>query len=153
MVLLAIISFGFAGTLMPENPYTASTYGAWSITGLIKYDEAQELDKIVSLLCCNNYLIDWRAGAYLRFKYLWIQPLSKGFYDPGTQSSFIFAGYYGLLVTPEYLEDFNGVLVLRISALTMSDSFAPHILEYIQKRASKENIIYSSTNFLIAFNG
>jgi hypothetical protein len=153
MVLLAIISFGFAGTLMPGNPYTVSAYEAWSITGLIKYNEAQELDKIVSLLCCNNYLIDWRAGVYLRFKYLWIQPLSKGFYYPGTQSSFILAGYYGLLVTPEYLEDFNGVLVLRISALTMSDSFAPHILEYIQKRTSKENIIYSSTNFLIAFNG
>jgi hypothetical protein len=153
MVLLAIISFGFAGTLIPENPYTASAYGAWSITGLIKYNEAQELDKIVSLLCCNNYLIDWRAGAYLGFKYLWIQPLSRGFYDPGSRSSFIFAGSYGLLVTPEYLEDFNGILVLRISALTMSDSFIPHILEYIQKRASKENIIYSSTNFLIAFNG
>jgi len=153
MVLLAIVSFGFSGALTPGNPYTVSAYGAWSITGLIKYNEAQELDKIVSLLCCNNYLIDWRAGAYLGFKYLWIQPLSKGFYDPDSQSSFIFAGSYGLLVTPEYLEDFNGILVLRISALTMSDSFAPHILEYIQKRASKENIIYSSTNFLIAFNG
>jgi len=26
IILLAAISFGFAGTLMPENPYTANPY-------------------------------------------------------------------------------------------------------------------------------
>jgi hypothetical protein len=70
LLLLAILSFGFAGTLMPENPYTANPYSPWSISGLITYSEAQEVRNLAPLLCCNNFLIDWRAGDFLASIYL-----------------------------------------------------------------------------------
>jgi hypothetical protein len=72
--LLAVISFGLAGTLMPGNPYTANPYSTLSISGLITYSEARELENIAIVLCCGSYLIDWRAGNYLAYRCLWIQP-------------------------------------------------------------------------------
>jgi len=125
LILFAIVSFGFSGTLMPRNPYTANPYSTWSISGLITYDEAKILDDTGSLVCCNNYLVDLRAGAYLEYKYLWIQPRSRGFYNPETQSIFTFAGSYGLYITSEYLIKYNGVFILRKTVLNIPEAFSP----------------------------
>jgi hypothetical protein len=144
LLLLAILSFGFAGTLMPENPYTANPYSPWSISGLVKYSEAQELDNIAFKLCCNNYLLDWRSGAYIGYKYLWIQLLSKGFYNSETQSSFTYARSYGLLVTPEYLTSFNGVLIFRQSSLNMLEVYPPGTNVFLNNMIDKVSILYMS---------
>jgi len=144
LLLLAILSFGFAGTLMPGNPYTANPYLAWSISGLVKYGEAQELDNIAFKLCCNNYLLDWRSGAYIGYKYLWIQPLSRGFYNSETQSFFTYAASPGLLVTPEYLTSFNGVLIFRQSSLNMLEAYSPGTNVFLNNIIDKVSILYMS---------
>jgi hypothetical protein len=149
LLLLAILSFGFAGTLMPENPYTANPYPPWSISGLITYSEAQELDDIAIKLCCNNYLLDWRSGAYIGYKYLWIHPLSKGFYNPEAQGFFTYAGSYGFLVTPEYLTSFNGVLIFRRSSLNMLEAYSPGIDVFLNNMIDKVSILYMSPQIRI----
>jgi len=106
-VLLAIVSFGFTGALMPGNPYTVHPQTVWSISGLLTYSETRELEKLAPLLCCNNYLVDWRAGVYMSHKYLWIQARYRDFYNLETQSSFTFAGSYELFVTAKYFNHFN----------------------------------------------
>jgi len=151
IMLLAVVAFGFAGTLMPENPYTANPYTTWSIYGLLTNNEALELDSLTSMLCCNNFLIDWRAGSYISHEYIWIHPVYRGFQYSKTQSSFTWAGSYGLLVTPEYLERFNGILVLRFSALHMPGVFAENILEYVWKKVAEGEVTihYLSKHFIL----
>jgi len=151
LLLLAILSFGFAGTLMPENPYTANPYSSWSTSGLITYNEAQELRNLAPLFCCNNFLIDWRAGAYLGYKYLWIQPLYKGFRDLNTRSFFTFAGSYGLLITPKYLEQSKEILIFRRSAFEMPEAYSIDVLKHIYLMIYKQNtsVYYFSGNFIV----
>ena len=149
LLLLAILSFGFAGTLMPGNPYTENPYTGWSISGLITYGEAQELDDIAFKLCCNNYLLDWRSGTYIGYKYLWIHPLSKGFYNPEAQGFFTYAGNYGFLVTPEYLTSFNGVLIFRRSSLNMLEAYSPGIDVFLNNMIDKVSILYMSPQIRI----
>jgi len=149
LLLLAILSFGFAGTLMPGNPYTVNPYTGWSISGLITYGEAQELDDIAFKLCCNNYLLDWRSGTYIGYKYLWIHPLSKGFYNPEAQGFFTYAGSYGFLVTPEYLTSFNGVLIFRRSSLNMLEAYSPGIDVFLNNMIDKVSILYMSPQIRI----
>jgi hypothetical protein len=132
LLLLAILSFGFAGTLMPENPYTANRYSPWSISGLITYSEAQELRSVAPLLCCNNFLIDWRAGDFLASIYLWIHPEYRGFHIIDSRNRFIFAGSYGLLVTSEYLNNFNGIWILRKNALHMPEAYLSELPLYFK---------------------
>jgi len=123
-IILTVISFGFAGTLMPENLYTVNPYATWSISGLLTYDEAQELINIASMLCRNNYLIDWRAGAYLSYKYLRIKTWLRGFYNLETQSFFIFGGSYGPWITPEYLGNFTGMLIFQKTSLNLPEVYS-----------------------------
>ena len=151
LLLLAILSFGFAGPLMPENPYTANPYSSWSISGLIIYNEAQELRNLAPLFCCNNFLIDWRAGAYLGYKYLWIQPWYKGFRDLNTRSFFTFAGSYGLLITPKYLEQSKEILIFRRSAFEMPEAYSIDVLKHIYLMIYKQNtsVYYFSGNFIV----
>jgi len=151
LILLTIISFGFAGTLMPKNPYTANPYATWSISGLITYDEAQELRNLAPLFCCNNFLIDWRAGAYVGYKYLWIQPWYRGFRDLNTGSLFTFAGSYGLLITPKYLEQSKEILIFRRSAFEMLEAYSTDVLKHIYLMIYKQNtsVYYFSGNFII----
>jgi hypothetical protein len=149
LLLMAILSFGFAGTLMPGNPYTVNPYSGWSISGLITHSEAQELDNIAFKLCCNNYLLDWRSGAYISYKYLWIQPLSKGFYNPEAQGFFTYAGSYGFLVTPEYLTNFNGVLIFRQSSLNMLEAYSPRTDVFLNNMIDKVSILYMSPQIRI----
>jgi hypothetical protein len=149
LLFLAILSFGFAGTLMPENPYTANPYSLESISGLITYDEAQELDNIAFKLCCNNYLLDWRSGTYIGYKYLWIQPLSRGFYNSETQSFFTYAGSCGLLVTPEYLTSFNGVLIFRQSSLNMLEAYSPGTNVFLNNIIDKVSMLYMSSQIRV----
>jgi len=149
LIILAIFSFSFAGEIMPENPYTANPYTTWSISGLITHSEAQELDNIAFKLCCNNYLLDWRSGAYIGYKYLWIQPLSKGFYNPETQGFFTHAGSYGFLVTPKYLTNFNGVLIFRQSSLNMLEAYSPGIDVFLNNMIDKVSIPYMSSQIRI----
>jgi hypothetical protein len=134
---------------MPENPYTANPYATWSISGLITYNEAQELDNIAFKLCCNNYLVDWRSGSYIGYKYLWIQPLSKGFYNPETQGFFTYAGSYGLLVTPEYLTNFNGVLIFRQSSLNMLEAYSPGTNVFLNNIIDKVSMLYMSSQIRV----
>jgi len=137
LLLVAVASFGFAGTLMPENPYTANLHSYWSISGLVTYGEAQELKDVAPLLCCNDYLVDWRAGAYIAYEYLWVQPLFRGFYNPKTNSSFTFAGSYGLVVTPEHFKQFNGILILRESASKyMFKALDPQTVDYVRREVA-----------------
>jgi hypothetical protein len=151
LLLLAVLSFGFAGTLMPENPYTANPYATWSISGLITYNEAQELRNLAPLFCCNNFLIDWRAGAYLGYKYLWIQPWYRGFRDLNTGSLFTFAGSYGLLITPKYLEQSKEILIFRRSAFEMLEAYSTDVLKHIYLMIYKQNtsVYYFSGNFIV----
>jgi len=144
LVFLAVTSFGFSGALMPGNPYTANPYAAWSISGLITYDEAQTLEEIAPMLCCNDYLVDWRAGSYLSYKYLWIQPRWRGFYDPETQSTFTFAGAYEFYVTPEYLTKYNGVLIFRKVAPRIPRAFSPNIETFLRNSHNITCILYDS---------
>jgi hypothetical protein len=152
LLSLAITSFCFAGTLMPEDPYTANPYSYWSIYGLVTYGEARELKDVAPLLCCNNYLVDWRAGAYIAYECLWVQPFDRGFYDPKTNSSFTFAGSYRLVVTPEYLKQFNGILILRESASkSMFKALAPQTVDYVKREVAKgaATVYYSGNRVLI----
>jgi hypothetical protein len=149
LLLLAILSFGFAGTLMPENPYTANPYSLESISGLITYDEAQELDNIAFKLCCNNYLLDWRSETYIGYKYLWIQPLSRGFYNSETQSFFTYAGSCGPLVTPEYLTSFNGVLIFRQSSLNMLEAYSPETDVFLNNMIDNVSMLYMSSQIRV----
>jgi hypothetical protein len=152
LLLLAIVSFCFAGTLMPENPYTANPHANWSISGLVTYGEAQELKDVASFLCCNNYLVDWRAGLHIAYEYLWVQPLCRGFYNPKTNSSFTFAGSYGLVITSEYLRSFNGILIFRGSALHMPESYSPQLDSFLDVELDKTPILYASPQIkVIAF--
>jgi hypothetical protein len=151
LLLLAILSFGFAGTLMPENPYTANPYPPWSISGLITYSEAQGLRNLAPLFCCNNFLIDWRAGVDLGYKYLWIQPLYRGFSDLNTRSLFTFAGSYGLLITPAYLKQSKEILIFRRSAFEMPEAYSTDVLKHIYLMIYKQttSVYYFSGNFII----
>jgi hypothetical protein len=149
LLLLAIAAFGFAGSLMPENPCTANPYAKYSISGLLTYDEARELECIASLLCCNNCLVDWRAGSYMGYKYLWIQPQYRGFYVAKTDTSFTFAGSYGLIVTPDYLERFDGLLIFRKSASQMPETFLQEVALCITDNDGP-SLYYSSNNMLVA---
>ncbi len=151
LILSTIISFGFAGTLMPENPYTANPYAAWSVSGLLTYDEAWELKYVAPMLCCNNYLVDWRAGASMAYIYIWFKPTFRGFAIPEREITFTFAGSYGLLVTPDYIQKFNGILVFRTRAIHMPEAFNLHVVEYIHEEIwrGRASIYYSSNQFLI----
>jgi hypothetical protein len=149
LLLLAVISFGLAGTLMPGNPYTANPHSTLSISGLITYSEAQELKNIAFKLCCNNYLVDWRSGRYLNYKYLWIQPLFQGFYNPETQGYFTYAGSYGLLVSPKYLTNFNGVLIFRQSSLDMLEAYSPETDTFLKNIVDKISALYMSPQIRI----
>jgi hypothetical protein len=149
LLLLAILSFGFAGTLMPENPYTANPYSLWSVSGLITYDEAQELRNLTPLLCCNNFLVDRRTGDYLTSIYLWIYPEYRGFHITYAQSRFIFAGSYGLLVTPEYLKNFNGIWIFRKNALQMLEAYSSEVPLYATKMYTNTSVLYFSNNVQI----
>jgi hypothetical protein len=150
LLLLAILSFGFAGPLMPENPYTANPYPPWSISGLITYSEAQELRNLAPTLCCNNFLIDWRAGSYLRYAaYLWSQSRYRGFYDYNYSCTFIYAGSFDLLVTPEYLRNFNGSFILRVRALHMPEAYSPTMSKAIDYEMMHRSLVYNSNNFVI----
>jgi len=151
IILLAVISFGFAGTLMPENPYTANPYATWSISGLLTYDEAQELTNVASMLCCNNYLIDWRAGVYLSYKYLWIETWFIGFYNLETQSFFIFGGGYGLWITPEYLGKFTGMLIFRETSLNLPEVYSPNIKSFLDNAIDSMSVLYASPRIKIYF--
>jgi len=144
LLFLAVTSFGFSGSIMPGNPYTANPYAIGSVSSLITYDEAQILENIAPTLCCNNYLMDWRAGLYLYHKYLWMQPQFRGFYIPETQSSFIFAGYYRLYITPEYLTKYNGMLILRKASLKMPGVFYPTIESFLYNSHNTTCILYNS---------
>jgi hypothetical protein len=150
LLLLAILSFGFAGSLMPENPYTANPYSLWSISGLITYSEAQELRNLAPTLCCNNFLIDWRAWSYLRYvAYLWAQSRYRGFYDYNCSCMFIYAGLSDLLVTPEYLRNFNGLFMLRARALYMPEAYSPTMSKAIDYEMMHRSLVYNSNNFVI----
>jgi len=149
LVLLAVVSFTFSGSIIPENPYTANPYAppGYSISGLLTYDEAQILKNIASLLCCENNLVDWRAGVYLRYIYLWVQPERMGFYDLKTQSAYTFAGSYGLYITPEYLTTkCCTMFIYRKRALEMPGVFSPDIELYLNNITLRDriSILYSS---------
>ena len=149
LILLTIISFGFAGTLMPENPYTANPYATWSISGLITYSEAYELRYIAPMLYYNNFLVDWRAGDYLAFLYLWIYPEYRGFHNINTQSRFIFAGSYGLLINLEYFKNFNGLWIFRNTALQMPEAYLSEVSTHVTKLCITASVIYFSGNIQI----
>jgi len=152
LLFLAILSFGFAETLMPENPYTANPYSPWFVSGLITYDEAQELRNLAPTLCCSNFLIDWRAGGYLRYAaYLWARSRYRGFYDYNCSCMFIYAGSFDLLVTPEYLRNFNGLFILRVRALHMPEAYSPTMSKAIDYEMMHRSLVYSSNNFVILF--
>jgi len=134
---------------MPENPYTANPYSSWSTSGLITYNEAQELRNLAPLFCCNNFLIDWRAGDFLASIYLWIHPEYRGFHITNTQSKFLLAGSYGLLVTSEYLKNFNGIQILRKNALHMSEAYSSELPLCLTKMYVNTSVIYFSNNIQI----
>jgi len=119
---------------------------------LITYDEAQELRNLAPLLCCNNFLIDWRAGDYLAFVYLWIYPEYRSFYNMNAQARFLFAGAYGLLITPQYLEDFTGVWIFRKNALQMLESYSYKIANYSLSVFQKTSVVYSGNIHLYLFS-
>jgi hypothetical protein len=128
---------------MPENPYTANPYATWSISGLITYSEAYELRYIAPMLYYNNFLVDWRAGDYLAFLYLWIYPEYRGFHNIDTQSRFIFAGSYGLLINLEYFKNFNGLWIFRNTALQMPEAYLSEVSTHVTKLCINASVIYS----------
>ena len=144
LIFLAVIFFEFAGTLMPESPYTANPYTLWSISSPISHSETQELENLAPLLCYNNYLIDRRTGHYIRYKYIWTLSLFRGFYNPGNQSSFTYAGSCGPSVTPEYLESFNGILIFRKNSLCMLETYSSQTSSFLNNKAGEASIPYMS---------
>ena len=153
IILLAVISFGSAGTLMPENPYTANPYAKWSISGLLTHNEALELKDVASMLCCNNHLIDWRAGVYMAHIYTWFKPIFRGFAIPEREITFTFAGSYGLLVTSDYIQKFSGVLMFHTRAIRMIEAYSQEIFSYIEKNIGIYSLVYSGEfGYLMAMN-
>jgi len=133
---------------MPGNPYIANPYSQWSVSGLLTYREVKILNDISTLICCNNYLADWRSGAYLFYKYLWVQPQSTGFHSPVTQVTIEFAGSFGYCIMPEYLAKYRGMLIFRKSALEMPEAFSPDVEPFLRdviSSTSKVSLLYDAS--------
>ncbi len=65
LFLLSILSFAYAGTFAPGNSYTANPYSYSALSGLLEYNEALNLHRVIELAAPGDYFIDWRGGAYL----------------------------------------------------------------------------------------
>jgi len=143
LLLLATISFAFSGMFTLDVPHTVSP-----ISGILSYSEAQILEGLAHILCSNEYLVDWRAGAYLGYKLLWIQPRYRAFYSMESRSTFILGGSFGNYVTPEYLAKFNGMLIFRKTALNMAEVFSSSIEVFLHEathRLAKVSILYDAS--------
>jgi len=149
LVFLAITSFAFSGTITPGNPYTASPYSPWSIRGLLTYSETKMLDDVRSLLCCNTYLVDWRIGSYLLYKYLWVRlgwfRESYKFYNPETQGTFIFVVDRELYIAPGFLEKYGEVFILRKATLEIHKVLTSPDLKMFLYDPCEAHILYDSS--------
>lgn len=152
LLFTAIVSYVFAGTLMPGNPYVENRSSAWSVKGPVSYYEAEELLHISSFLCCNNYVIDWRSGAYLSYyRFVWINLTYIGSHDPETRSIFRYAGFMGFKVTVEHLKNTGEILIFRKSSINMPEAYTPIFPEELENNTIKGNveILYLSDQFSI----
>jgi hypothetical protein len=142
LILLAIASFSFGGSLMPENPYTANPYSAYAICGLPTYDEARQLKQLSAMLYNVNVSIDWRGGAYLGYLYV---AHGEDLLEGGTTSNskvriaFLYAGS-----VEQLREELSfHVLVLRRQAFSMPDAFSPSVLEKMGELMEASSVVYS----------
>jgi len=157
LILLAFTSSIFAGTLMPENSYTSNSYTPWALSGLLKYSEANELDSLANLLYSGNYIVDWRAAAYLMYNYVWIEQGFKGFYYnyyPKDGITLMYAGSYGFVADLGLLKTYNATLIFRYSAIEMFGAYSQDLISYIKSLGicdSNEDlaIVYNSKNIYV----
>jgi len=157
LVLLAFVSSVFGGALMPENPYTANPYAPWTLSGLLRYSEARELDSLANLLYRGNYIVDWRAAAYLMYSYVWIEQGFKGFYYnyyPERGVTLMYAGSYAFLADLKLLKKYDAMLIFRNSATQMLGLYSQELISCIKNMsicASNEGlaVVYSSKNIYV----
>jgi hypothetical protein len=62
---------------------------------------------------------------------------------------FIFAGSYGLFVTSEYLNNFNGIWILCKNALHMPEAYLSELPLYLAKMYINTSVIYLSNNIQV----
>ena len=157
LVLLAFVSSVFGGTLMPENPYTENPYAPWALSGLLKYSEARELNSLANLFYRGNYIVDWRAAAYLMHSYVWIEQGFKGFYYdyyPERDVTLMYAGSYAFVADLKLLKSYNAMLIFRNSATEMLGVYSQELVSCIKNIgmcASIEGlaIVYNSKNIYV----
>ncbi|AET33407.1 hypothetical protein P186_2012 [Pyrobaculum ferrireducens] len=131
LLLLVVFAFLYSAVFMPGNRYTVYPYTY--TTGLIVYQEKQALDLIAPLLRAPLVLVDWRAGSYMRWKYLWVQSIYRGFST--SDGVFLWAGGYGLYVTPDFLLSSKSTfLVLRDRAVDMVDSISLSVWPWVMNK-------------------
>jgi len=110
LILIAVFAFVYSGVFTPKNPYTANPYSL-SLSGLVTQSEALQLQTISQLLGPGLYLTDWRSGLFIRYYYLFSEPLWQGFKHGDTV--FRLGGSYGLYIDSAYLKRFEGFVIIR----------------------------------------
>jgi hypothetical protein len=146
ILFLAIISFGFEGVLMPENPYVSTFHTGTFSSGSLKWVEVYELSNLASLLTNDvEYITDVKAGLYLGYNYIWIKFESRGIFLPEKGIRFLLGGFY-FTITPDYLERFHGMLLFREGGLRIMKAYSPDILSYIEGAKCQQSLIYNGKN-------
>jgi len=148
LVVLAITSFSFGGSLMPENPYTANPHSAYAIYGLPKYDEACQLEQLSEMLYNVNVSIDWRGGAYLGYIYT---THGENLLEEGvtSKSKVRITHLYAGSIEQVKGELFSHVLVVRKSAFGMPEVFSPLVVEKMDELMEASNTVYNGGSVIV----
>jgi len=78
----------------------------------------------------------------MAYIYTWFKPIFRDFAIPEREITFTYAGSYGLLVTPDYIQKFR-VLMFRSRAIQMIEAYSQEASSYIKKNIDLYSLIYS----------
>ena len=144
LVAVAVFSFAYSGVFAPKNPYTNNPYGPL-LSGLISYEDVQQIRTLLQMLAPGTYLTDWRSGLFIASTYLDIEPRYQGFRYKGIE--FIYGGSYGLYIDSAYLQRFSGLIILRQESSKMPEVYSPDV--FVVAKNSGNSIFYSSNDVTI----
>lgn len=145
-LLIALISFGFGGALMPGSPYVSSFYTGTFSSGSLKYVEALELRNLMLLLTSSiDYVTDLKSGLYMGYNCVWLKYESTGIFILERGIRFLLGGYY-FTITPEYLEQSHVILIFRESGLRILKAYSADTLPYLESKKNQLSLIYKGEN-------
>lgn len=145
-LLIALISFGFGGALMPGSPYVLSFYTGTLSSGSLEYVEALELRNLMLLLTSGiDYVTDLKSGLYMGYNCVWLKYESTGIFILERGIKFLLGGYY-FTITPEYLEQSHVILIFRESGLRILKAYSADTLPYLESKKNQLSLIYKGEN-------